>query len=109
MSNYKKSDWCDIVDGLYWRFIEKHRKFYQSNPRLGFQAGMLDKMSSSKKQKLFRLADHFIRENTCQKKLKSAKRAVYPLLGGRNGETTGKECSIAANVAGEANEKQQIH
>ena len=65
MSNYKKSDWCDIVDGLYWRFIEKHRTFYQSNPRLGFQAGMLDKMSSSKKQKLFRLADHFIRENTC--------------------------------------------
>ena len=65
MSNYKKGDWCNVVDGLYWRFIDKHRSFYKSNPRLGFQVSMLDKMDGSKKLELFDLADRFIAENTC--------------------------------------------
>ena len=65
MSNYKRGDWCDIVDGLYWCFIEKHRTFYKSNPRLGFQVSMLEKMDRSKKRKLFSAADRYISENTC--------------------------------------------
>ena len=36
MSNYPKGEWCDIVDGLYWRFTEKNIDFYKSNPRLSF-------------------------------------------------------------------------
>ena len=65
MSNYKSGEWCNVVDGLYWRFVDRHRSFYQSNPRLGFQVSMLNKMDSSKKLKLFDLADRFIAQNTC--------------------------------------------
>ena len=64
MSNYKKGDWCDIVDGLYWRFIDKHKSFYQSNPRLSFQTRMLEKMSVDRKLKIFKSADIFLKKHT---------------------------------------------
>ena len=28
MSDFRKGEWCDVVDGLYWRFIQKHRAFF---------------------------------------------------------------------------------
>ena len=49
MSNYPKGEWCDIVDGLYWRFTEKNIDFYKSNPRLSFLHRTLDKMSQNRK------------------------------------------------------------
>ena len=64
MSNYKKGEWCDIVDGLYWRFIEKNRSFYQSNPRLSLQATFLDRLSPERKEIIFTKAETFIREHT---------------------------------------------
>ena len=66
MSNYTKGDWCDIVDGLYWRFIEKHRVFYQRNPRLNFQTRMLSRMDPSRKIAIFRAAENFIDSHTAQ-------------------------------------------
>ena len=27
MSDYKKGPWCDVMDGLYWRFIDNNRAF----------------------------------------------------------------------------------
>ncbi len=27
MSNYKKEEWCEIWDSLYYMFINKHKKF----------------------------------------------------------------------------------
>ena len=50
MSNYKRGDWCDIVDGLYWRFIENHKNFYNSNPRLSFQLRLLGRMNPQRKK-----------------------------------------------------------
>ena len=64
MSNYKKGEWCDIVDGLYWRFIEKNRSFYQSNPRLSLQATFLDRLSPERKERIFSKAENFIRKHT---------------------------------------------
>ena len=64
MSNYQKGEWCDTVDGLYWRFIEKHRDFYESNPRLSFQTRMLSKMSNERKKKIFSDAEAFIQNTT---------------------------------------------
>lgn len=34
MSNYKKGDWVDLWDGLFWRFMKKHSKLLQGNQRL---------------------------------------------------------------------------
>ena len=64
MSNYKKGDWCDIMDGLYWRFTEKNRKFYESNPRLSMLIRNLDRMDTQRKKRLFTRAEEFIKSNT---------------------------------------------
>ena len=64
MSNYKKGDWCDIMDGLYWRFTEKNRKFYESNPRLSMLVRNLDKMDKKRKDNIFNKAEEFINKNT---------------------------------------------
>ena len=64
MSNYKKGDWCDTLDGLYWRFTEKNRDFYESNPRLSLLTRSLDKMDSDRKKKIFNKAEKFIKSHT---------------------------------------------
>ena len=52
MSNYKKGDWCEIWDALFWQFMNKHRTFFLANPRLGMLIKTYDKMSDDKKEKL---------------------------------------------------------
>ncbi len=64
MSNYKKGEWCDVVDGLYWKFVDKNIKFFESNPRLAIMTKSLDKMSSDRKRSIFQKADEFIDKNT---------------------------------------------
>ncbi len=41
MSNYPRGDWCEIWDGLYWRWIWKQRKALASNPRWAMMCAML--------------------------------------------------------------------
>ena len=62
MSNYPKGEWCDIWDGLYWRFIHKHRSFFESNPRLKMMTRHLDRMGD-------KLDAHLERANTYLKAL----------------------------------------
>jgi deoxyribodipyrimidine photolyase-related protein len=66
MSNYKKGDWCETLDGLYWRFIEKNRSFFEQNPRMSMMTRHLDKMDKDKKKRLFKKATDFIENNTSQ-------------------------------------------
>ena len=64
MSNYKKGEWCDVVDGLYWRFIENNIKFFESNPRLAVMTRTLSKMNKDRKKMIFKKAENFIETNT---------------------------------------------
>ena len=64
MSNYKRGEWCDIVDGLYWRFTDKHRSFYEKNARMGFMTRTLDRMDPNRKKMIFKEANKFIKNNT---------------------------------------------
>jgi deoxyribodipyrimidine photolyase-related protein len=50
MSNYKKGEWQAVWDGLFWRFMNTHRDFFLSNPRLGMLVRMFDKMPAEKQQ-----------------------------------------------------------
>ncbi|MBY0384675.1 cryptochrome/photolyase family protein, partial [bacterium] len=50
-------DWCDSIDGLYWRFIEKNKNFFIKNPRLSMMVRTVEKMDSSRKEKIFKAAD----------------------------------------------------
>ena len=64
MSNFKKGDWCEIVDGLYWKFIEDNKEFFAKNPRLSLMIRALDKLDQERKLRIFKAADTFIEEKT---------------------------------------------
>ncbi len=64
MSDYKKEPWCVIMDGLYWRFIDKHRSFFSKNPRLSMMVKTLEKMDPARKKEIFSQAENFIKNNT---------------------------------------------
>ena len=64
MSNYKKDEWCDVVDGLYWRFIERNRDFFTGNPRLALMPKSLDKIDQDRKKRIFSKAEEFINNHT---------------------------------------------
>lgn len=57
MSHYKKGDWCDGVDGLYWQFIEKKKEFFAKNHRMSMMVRSLEKMDSERKKLIFKAAD----------------------------------------------------
>ena len=63
MSDYKKGPWCDIWDGLFWRFIDRNRDFLKKNHRLNMMVVQCDKMDPKRKLNLMDLAQQFI-ENT---------------------------------------------
>ena len=54
------------MDGLYWRFIDRHRDFFAGNYRMSMMTSSLDKMKSEKKQRLFAAAEHFLDAVTTQ-------------------------------------------
>jgi len=63
MSDYKKGPWCDIVDGLYWRFIDKHRGFFQRNPRLALMPRTLDRLDDNRRSRMFEEAERFLEQH----------------------------------------------
>lgn len=64
MSSYKKGEWCTALDGLYWRFVDKHRAFFAKQPRLNMMTKTLDKMDAERKKELFACAEAFIKRHT---------------------------------------------
>ena len=64
MSNYKRGDWCEIVDGLYWKFMSDNLSFFKSNHRLSILVRSLDKMNKVKKDTIFEKATGFIESKT---------------------------------------------
>ena len=63
MSNYQKEPWCDIVDGLYWRFVSKNIEVIKRNARMPFVENNLKKMHPERKERIFELAENFINMN----------------------------------------------
>ncbi len=60
MSDYKKGDWQATWDGLFWNFMNTHREFFLSNPRLGMLIRTFDKMTEEKKDIHFKNAKQFL-------------------------------------------------
>ncbi|MDO6491902.1 MULTISPECIES: cryptochrome/photolyase family protein [unclassified Cellulophaga] len=60
MSNYKKGEWQDVWDGLFWRFMHTQRDFFLSNPRLGMLIRMYDKMDREKQQAHLTNAEEYL-------------------------------------------------
>ena len=50
--DFEKGEWCEIVDGLYWRFIDKNQSFFSKNPRLNMMVNILKKMPVDRKKRI---------------------------------------------------------
>lgn len=64
MSHYPKGDWCDIVDGLYWRYIDRFKDTFGANARMGMMLASLRKMDASKKDRIFSAAEQWMEKMT---------------------------------------------
>ncbi len=60
MSNYKKGEWQEVWDGMFWLFMDTHRDFFTQNPRLGMLVGTLDRMAADRKERLFNKAEGYL-------------------------------------------------
>lgn len=63
MSNYAKGDWCAVWDGLFWRFMKKHRSFLETNQRMSVLTKQLDKKNPEREQKI-KAAERFLASHT---------------------------------------------
>ena len=60
MSDYPKGEWQKFWDGLFWRFMDKHRSFFSQNPRLNMLIHSFDKMKGEKKIEHLGNAEHIL-------------------------------------------------
>jgi deoxyribodipyrimidine photolyase-related protein len=60
MSNYSKGSWCDIWDALFWQFMIKNIKFFETQPRLNVLCVMAK--NKQKDSSLINLAKEFLND-----------------------------------------------
>lgn len=60
MSDYTKGPWCDVWDGLYWRYLYEHRDTLAKNPRMSMVVNLLKKMDPKKLQQHLHQANQFL-------------------------------------------------
>lgn len=60
MSDFEKGEWQEIWDGLFWRFLHKHRSYFERNPRIGMLLKSWDKMDAAKQKLHLHNAETFL-------------------------------------------------
>lgn len=58
MSDYPKGQWCKIWDALFWRFMIKHIKFFEKQPRLSMLC--LTAKKKKRDRALLKVAETFL-------------------------------------------------
>ncbi|MCA9332771.1 cryptochrome/photolyase family protein, partial [Candidatus Saccharibacteria bacterium] len=64
VSDYDHGDWCDTWDGLYWRFVEKHRDQLKNQTETKDLVTKFDKIDSDKKRVISYRAEDFLNKYT---------------------------------------------
>lgn len=52
MSDFEKGDWTTTWDGLFWRFISKHKDLFSKNPRSAVLISLLEKNKDNLSEKI---------------------------------------------------------
>lgn len=60
MSDFGNGEWTKIWDGLFWRFIAKHTKFFAQNPRYKLSVDILARMDAARREQLLNAAENFL-------------------------------------------------
>jgi len=61
MGDFSKGPWQKIWDGLFWRFMDKHRGFFSKNPRMRMLINTFDRMDPGKRQDLLERAEAYLK------------------------------------------------
>lgn len=64
MTGYAKGEWCDVWDGLYWRFVERNRTALARNSKTKSLVHGLDKLDSDRHRIIRYRADDFLAQHT---------------------------------------------
>jgi deoxyribodipyrimidine photolyase-related protein len=67
MSDYQKGEWVDIWDGLYWRFIQKHKTELAKNPRTKLMVQQLSRIDKDRLRIITYHAEDFLKQKTYEK------------------------------------------
>ncbi len=59
MSDYKKGPWSDVWDGLFWRFLGKHKDLISKNPRMQMLLIHLEKNKAEIAEKIRKAEELF--------------------------------------------------
>jgi len=60
MSDYPPGPWCEVWDGLFWRFIHQPQEYFQKNPRLQPIFRVLTRLSPNRLRDLLQIAQGFL-------------------------------------------------
>ncbi len=61
MSNYKKGDWCQVWDQLFWRFLKVHEEFFYKNPRMRMLIAQFNKRSKDEQKNIIDGGESFLK------------------------------------------------
>ena len=64
MSNFKKNNWCDIWDALFWKFIFDHKELISNNYRLSVMIKIWEKFNNEKKETLLKKAQEYLNSSS---------------------------------------------
>ena len=64
MGDHPSGDWCTVVDGLFWRFVLRHRERLAKNPRISMIVSAAKRMSPKRRKLVLAAADAFLKEHT---------------------------------------------
>lgn len=59
MSDFKKGEWCEIWNSLYWRFIYVNKEEFSKNRRMGMMVNLAKKISSTQMEAHLQRAEEF--------------------------------------------------
>jgi len=62
MSNFEKGEWCNIWDALFWRFLYRHKKVLEKNPRMTMMIVQLNKMDKQKLKNHLHIAESYLKK-----------------------------------------------
>ncbi|MBN1817918.1 MAG: cryptochrome/photolyase family protein [Sedimentisphaerales bacterium] len=60
MSDWRQGDWSQIWDGLFWRFIHRHKSVFTANPRMHMMTLQLERMDPSRLKVHLDTAERFL-------------------------------------------------
>ncbi len=60
MSDFGRGDWCDIWDGLFWRFVSKHKHVFANNARMKVMAVQVARMDRRRLKTHIATAERFL-------------------------------------------------